>query len=80
MSNTFRIQSSKTNNLIEVVLANDHTNRKAYYVIKLYPDKRKLFYVAVKRNELDLDVYGDVLECGYGEEVPEAVRKKYNFL
>jgi len=58
---------------IRLVRANDTTQRRAYYFLRIHSLKLLQFQHDVKnKGSLDLKDYGEVIESGYGS-VPEAV-------
>ena len=67
--------------LIHLVTGHDHTGKKAYYFVFLKKDRVGAFEQAMKTDSLNLLDYGQIIESGYGDDVPpevmQAVKDKY---
>lgn len=60
-----------------VTMDDSQTSERAWYYIEVDKLKLPLFETAVKQPFIDLNLYGTILERGWGEKPPEEMRKKY---
>jgi len=51
----------------------DHTNRSAWYFIRVHSPKIRAFFKAISGGKIDLAAYGEIIESGYGEAPPETI-------
>lgn len=60
------------------LIRGDNQGKKAWYYLKI-TDKAKLqlFLRDVKKPSIDLANYGDIIECGWGEDPPKELTDKY---
>lgn len=58
------------------VKATDSTGRAAWYFVKVPRLKVVAFDIATQRGDFDLTDYGEIVESGYGEEIPDDIRER----
>ena len=77
------ITEDRSENLYLVRGGRDHTDQAAWYFIQVEQTKRQAFLRAIAAGEIELDIFGEIIESGYGEEPPAAIlshmRANYNF-
>ena len=74
MSFVDRIVSSRSF-LIRLVRAKNG-ELKAWWYIRVRPDKFEEYKVAVRADKINLTKYGEILYSGWGEEPPEDIKEK----
>ena len=47
--------------------------RPAWYFVRLFPERYAEYKRALKSASFSLNQFGEVLECGWGEEAPEDI-------
>lgn len=55
------------------------TRRNAWWILRVEPQKLAVFTNLIKNGNLTLGEYGKVEDCGYGDEIPDSVLKKFGF-
>lgn len=55
------------------------TGRQAWWILRVFPDKLTVFSARIKKGHLDLAEYANVLDSGFGDDVPEDILKKHGF-
>lgn len=70
---TAKILSANTH-LVALVTGKDYTGEKAWWYIRLYPGKEKLFNIVLEKGEgTELTNYGEILKSGYGNTPPQEI-------
>lgn len=65
-----------TERLLYLVNATDNTGQKAWYYVLVFPEMLGLFKRKLATKNLTLTEFGAIIESGYGESVPENIRKR----
>lgn len=74
---TQRTSGGNFGNRLFLVFANDHTTARAYYYVLAHPLKIPQFQKALAgQNPIDLADYGEIIESGYGDEVPADIKAR----
>lgn len=56
------------------------TKRDAWWIVRVRPDKLTIFAGLIKKGFLTLTDYGDILDSGFGTEIPADMLKKHGFI
>ena len=67
------VQGTRSDGVYLVHGGCDHTNRPAWYFIRVGSVKLRAFLKAISGGKIDLVAYGDIIESGYGETPPENI-------
>ena len=63
--------------LYKIIGTDRKAAEKAWWIIRVDPDKLAIFGSIIDKGNLTLSNYGEVLDSGFGEEIPEDILKKY---
>ena len=78
MSFVDKIVNSR-NYLIRLVRGKNQ-GEKAWWFVRVHPEKFEKYKIAVRTEALDLADYGEILYSGWGENPPEDIQQKIDEL
>lgn len=55
------------------------SGKDAWWIIRVHSHKRVLFSVRIPKGQLDLTDYGEILESGFGRDIPPETLKRHGF-
>jgi hypothetical protein len=58
------------------LVTGDNQNKKAWYYVLVEKTKLPIFKQKVTTDFIDLSLYGEIIECGWGEEPPEEIANR----
>ena len=68
------IANLRNKNVYLVCGGRDHTQRPAWYFVRVDNVKTKAFLRAIESSSVELSAFGEIIESGYGEQPSEAMR------
>lgn len=80
MSKNFTALVSKQSKYLYKVRGDDaETGRKAWWILRVKPEKSAIFTKIIEKGHLRLTDYGEILESGFGEQESVKILEKYGF-
>lgn len=55
------------------------SGRQSWWILRVFPQKLVIFSAIIAKGNLDMADYGDVLDSGFGDEIPPEILKKHGF-
>lgn len=75
--------SSKVSNedkyLYQILGVDSVSKRDAWWLVRVAPDKETIFSSIIKKGNLCLSDYGEILTSGFGKTIPTEVLKEHGF-
>ena len=80
MSNKFTSKvSSQDKYLYRIIGVDSVNNRDAWWLVKVHTNKEVIFSKIIQKGNLRLTDYAEILESGFGKEIPPEILKEYGF-
>lgn len=80
MSKNFTALVSKQSKYLYKVRGDDaETGHKAWWILRLKPEKSAIFVKIIEKGHLCLSDYGEILVSGFGEQTPPEILEEYGF-
>ena len=80
MSNKFTAKVSNQDKYLYQIIALDSAAKSdAWWLMRVFVDKEIVFSKIIKKGNLCLSDYGEILDSGFGKIIPPEILKEYGF-